>query len=103
MAAWKSSPGERSAAGAARAGTVRQRLRRAILRQNLQDHPSACGTKLATDFGGGEHWLLVPQDSTAQDRLNEATTVFTEIMGTREKGIPEELLGKAHCIVIIPG
>jgi len=68
-----------------------------------QDHPSACGTKLATDFGGGEHWLLVPQDSTAQDRLNEATTVFHEIMGTREKGIPEELLGKAHCIVIIPG
>jgi hypothetical protein len=29
--------------------------------------------------------------------------VFTEIMGTPEKGIPEELLGKAHCIVIIPG
>src|ERR1700747_536968 len=40
---------------------------------------------------------------TAQDRLKEATTVFTEIMGTPEKGIPEELLGKAHCIVIIPG
>ena len=29
--------------------------------------------------------------------------MFTEIMGTPEKGIPEELLGKAHCIVIIPG
>jgi lipid-binding SYLF domain-containing protein len=40
---------------------------------------------------------------TAQDRLKEATEVFTEIMGTREKGIPEELIGKANCIVIIPG
>ena len=40
---------------------------------------------------------------TAQDRLKEATAVFTEITGTPEKGIPEELLGKARCIVIIPG
>jgi lipid-binding SYLF domain-containing protein len=40
---------------------------------------------------------------TAQDRLKEAGTVFTEIMGTPEKGIPEGLLGKAHCVVIIPG
>jgi lipid-binding SYLF domain-containing protein len=40
---------------------------------------------------------------TAQERLKEASVVFTEIMGTPEKGIPEELLGKANCIVIIPG
>jgi SH3 domain-containing YSC84-like protein 1 len=40
---------------------------------------------------------------TAQDRLKESGTVFTEIMGTPDKGVPEELLGKAHCIVIIPG
>ena len=40
---------------------------------------------------------------TAQERLKEASEVFTEIMGTPEKGIPEELLGKARCIVIIPG
>ena len=29
--------------------------------------------------------------------------MFTEITGTPEKGIPEELLSKARCIVIIPG
>src|SRR5260370_35977091 len=40
---------------------------------------------------------------TAQDRLKEASVVFTEIMGTADKRIPEELLGKARCIVIIPG
>jgi len=40
---------------------------------------------------------------TAQERLKEASVVFTEIMGTPEMGIPEELLGKANCIVIIPG
>ena len=40
---------------------------------------------------------------TAQERLKVADAVFTEIMGTPEKGIPEELLGKAYCIVIIPG
>ena len=40
---------------------------------------------------------------TALDRLKEATTVFNEIMATPEKGIPEELLGKAECVIIIPG
>ena len=40
---------------------------------------------------------------TAQDRLKDAGAVFTEIMGTPEKGISEGLLGKAHCVVIIPG
>src|SRR5260370_20823243 len=40
---------------------------------------------------------------TAQERVKEASVVVTGIMGTPEKGIPEELLGKANCIVIVPG
>jgi lipid-binding SYLF domain-containing protein len=40
---------------------------------------------------------------TAQERLNEASAVFTEIMGIPDKGIPEGLIEKARCIVIIPG
>ncbi len=40
---------------------------------------------------------------TAQDRLRDAGEVFSEIMHTPEKGIPEDLLRKAHCVVIIPG
>lgn len=36
-------------------------------------------------------------------RLNESATVFSEIMGTPDKGIPKDLLERAHCIVIVPG
>ena len=37
------------------------------------------------------------------DRLNEAATVFIEIMDAPDKGIPQDLLETAHCIVIVPG
>jgi lipid-binding SYLF domain-containing protein len=35
-------------------------------------------------------------------RLDEATAVFSEIMAAPDKGIPQDLLEKAHCIVIVP-
>jgi SH3 domain-containing YSC84-like protein 1 len=35
-------------------------------------------------------------------RLNEAAAVFSEIMATPDKGIPQDLLANAHCIVIVP-
>src|SRR5437879_2691067 len=40
---------------------------------------------------------------TAAERMSDATKVFTEIMSTPDKGIPQDLLEKAHCIVIVPG
>jgi lipid-binding SYLF domain-containing protein len=40
---------------------------------------------------------------TAQERLTEATAVFNEIMAVPEKGIPQDLLAKAHCVVVVPG
>lgn len=39
----------------------------------------------------------------AVKRLDEAASVITEIMATPDKGIPEDMLGNAHCIVIVPG
>jgi lipid-binding SYLF domain-containing protein len=39
---------------------------------------------------------------TVQERLTEATTVFNEIMGTPDKGIPHDLLSKAECVIVIP-
>lgn len=36
-------------------------------------------------------------------RLDAAAEVFSEIMGTPDKAIPQDLLGRAHCIVIVPG
>lgn len=37
------------------------------------------------------------------DRLELSATILTEIMSAPDKGIPEELLGKARCVVVIPG
>src|SRR5450631_4419725 len=35
-------------------------------------------------------------------RLNEAAAVFSEVMAAPDKGIPQDLLEHAHCIVIVP-
>jgi lipid-binding SYLF domain-containing protein len=40
---------------------------------------------------------------TAAERLSESALVLKEIMSAPDKGIPSDLLGKAHCIVIVPG
>src|ERR1035441_6781138 len=51
--------------------------------------------------------LLLPMAAfaadTAQERLDAAATVFREIMSTPDKGIPQDLLAKAQCVVIVPG
>lgn len=36
-------------------------------------------------------------------RLHEAGTVLSEIMSAPDKGIPHELIEKAHCVVVVPG
>src|SRR5512140_2487832 len=36
------------------------------------------------------------------ERVHNATEVFTEVMNIPEKSIPDELLSKAECIVIVP-
>ena len=36
-------------------------------------------------------------------RLAEATAVFQEIMSIPEKSIPQDLLDKSNCVVIVPG
>jgi len=46
--------------------------------------------------------LLFAAD-TAQQRLQDATEVFRDIMATPDKGIPSDLIDKAHCLVVVPG
>jgi len=46
---------------------------------------------------------LLGADNEPAKRLTEASAVFSEIMGTPDKGIPQELLESASCIVIVPG
>ena len=42
-------------------------------------------------------------DNDAAKRLDEAAAVLTENMSAPDKGIPQDLLNKAACIVIVPG
>jgi SH3 domain-containing YSC84-like protein 1 len=39
----------------------------------------------------------------ANERLGDSAAVFSEIMRTPDKAIPQDLLAKAQCVVIIPG
>lgn len=43
------------------------------------------------------------QESESAKRLNNAATVFDEIMGISEKSIPQKILDKSHCAVVVPG
>ena len=45
---------------------------------------------------------LVAADNEPVQRLGAAAAVFSEIMAGPDKGIPQDLLEKAHCIVIVP-
>jgi len=39
---------------------------------------------------------------TAAERLEESARIMHEIMGTPDQGIPQDLLNKAYCVVIVP-
>ena len=49
-------------------------------------------------FAGGR-----PDRADEVKRLNRAAEVFSEIMKTPDKAIPDDLLDKAECIAIVPG
>jgi lipid-binding SYLF domain-containing protein len=46
---------------------------------------------------------LIAADDEPARRLAESAAVFSEIMTAPDQGIPQDLLEKAHCIVIVPG
>jgi len=45
---------------------------------------------------------LMAKDNEPAQRLDAAAAVFSEVMGAPDKGIPQEMLEHAHCIVIVP-
>lgn len=47
--------------------------------------------------------LVAESRNEPAKRLEESAAVFSEIMSAPDKGIPDELLEKAQCIVIVPG
>jgi SH3 domain-containing YSC84-like protein 1 len=42
------------------------------------------------------------KESKAQDRVQAAATVLNEIQGAPDKGIPQEVLGSAECVAVVP-
>ena len=40
---------------------------------------------------------------TAAERLNVSAEVFQQVMNTPDKGIPQDLLAKAQCVIVVPG
>src|SRR5437588_10978611 len=46
---------------------------------------------------------LLAVDKESAKRLEESAAVFSEVMATPDKGIPQEMLENAHCIVVVPG
>ena len=45
---------------------------------------------------------ILAKDHDSAKRLTDAAKVFTEVMSAPDKGIPQEMLSNAHCIVIVP-
>lgn len=58
------------------------------------------GVALATVLAAG----MAPMwADTPAEKLQDSARVFSEIMGTPDKGIPQDLLAKAQCLIIVPG
>ena len=41
-------------------------------------------------------------DNKAEDRIKAASTVLEEIESAPDQGIPEEVLGSAECVAVVP-
>jgi SH3 domain-containing YSC84-like protein 1 len=47
--------------------------------------------------------VLGAAENSDVERLNRAAEVFQEVMQTPDKGIPQDLMDKSQCIVVVPG
>ena len=46
--------------------------------------------------------LAFAQEDAPDKRMRNATETFKEIMGTPDKAIPNNLLSRAKCVIIVP-
>jgi len=46
---------------------------------------------------------MLAAEESADNRLQNASDVVKEMMGMPDKGIPQDLVDKAQCIVVVPG
>lgn len=57
----------------------------------------------ATASAQGNRERSTKKSAAAAEQSSRAARVFTEIMGTREKSIPQDLLDKAEAVAVFPG
>lgn len=43
------------------------------------------------------------EKAKTEERLDDSASLFSEVMGTPDKAIPQNLLDKAYCIILVPG
>lgn len=63
-------------------------------------------TLLGADKCDCTHFPIRPQACSsvcAANRLNAAADVLTSVVGAPDRGIPQELLSRAECVIIVPG
>ena len=46
---------------------------------------------------------VLANESKTSGRLDDAASLFSEVMGTPDRAIPQGLLNKAYCVVLVPG
>src|SRR6202521_5985859 len=47
--------------------------------------------------------LAADREIKVDDRLSASADTLTDMMGAADKGIPQDLIDKAHCVVVVPG
>jgi lipid-binding SYLF domain-containing protein len=71
--------------------------------RKLRAHSAATAVVISGALSASLFMPLARGEEKTQQRLEDATEVYSQIMTTPDKGIPQDLLEKAHCIVIVPG
>jgi lipid-binding SYLF domain-containing protein len=47
--------------------------------------------------------LAADREIKVDDRLNASADTLTDMMRAADKGIPQDLIDKAHCVIVVPG
>jgi lipid-binding SYLF domain-containing protein len=47
--------------------------------------------------------VLANDAARTSERLNDAANLFSEVMATSDRAIPQRLFNKAYCVVVVPG
>jgi lipid-binding SYLF domain-containing protein len=78
-----------------------------LLTDGLRYHSSMRMIPLAISVAGLCSIMCAPmcaaEETKTNERLDDAASMFSEVMGTPDKTIPQDLLNKSVCIILVPG